>query len=589
MRYMRWLAACGATTALAALGLFVVPHALASVSSLSIAASADAYAAEAAPATAEGTADPANCFVNDDSGARKTCHLSFTVTGLGAGDTVTAAEVRIVDKGDARGTKLVNLSTSTGSWSESTVTWNTRPATGAVVAAQSSHAFGADSVFTLAPATVAGNGTYTFVMWSPAGSYSTGMNFYTKENTVGEAPPRLVLTVSHQSAPVAALSADTLAGPVPLTVHFDASRSTDPDGGIASYRFDFGDGTAGQSGVSPLATHTFTTIGTFQATVTVTDSAGLASTARVTVTVAPRFPGDPGPGRLRMGVNDVAKFEGVEAAMPAPGLGLHRLYTRAVWTLPMGDMQTAIDKGQIPVVSWGFSPYGSPGAVPQSAVDTMCANLKSFAPHPVWAIATGLHEPENESTGPQWAADYRALGREVVATCDAMGVTNVAWLGPAYMNCTFSGGCPGRDWRIWYADWKGSDTGTSADFYTGAQKVLDIDTMDIYVPLVGTTNWVSPANQLNNMTNAMTADGAPIGPRAVLELGVKTDLADLTRGPSMMQNGYDGMLARNGVGIIWWTSGGDSFCSGPVPESDSGCQRQNKLADLVRDPRTAHP
>jgi len=49
------------------------------------------------------------------------------------------------------------------------------------------------------------------------------------------------------------------------------------------------------------------------------------------------------------------------------------------------------------------------------------------------------------------------------------------------------------------------------------------------------------------------------------------------------------MLARNRVGIIWWTSGGDSFCSGPMPESDSGCQRQNKLADLVRDPRTAHP
>src|SRR6185436_5557018 len=43
--------------------------------------------------------------------------------------------------------------------------------------------------------------------------------------------------------PVAGLSGSPLSGIAPLAVTFDASASSDPDDGVASYQFDFGDGT----------------------------------------------------------------------------------------------------------------------------------------------------------------------------------------------------------------------------------------------------------------------------------------------------------------------------------------------------------
>jgi PKD repeat protein len=55
------------------------------------------------------------------------------------------------------------------------------------------------------------------------------------------------------------------------TCHFDAGYSTDPDGSIANYDWDFGDGTTG-SGVS--ASHTFATRNPYTVTLTVSDDSG---------------------------------------------------------------------------------------------------------------------------------------------------------------------------------------------------------------------------------------------------------------------------------------------------------------------------
>jgi thermitase len=68
-----------------------------------------------------------------------------------------------------------------------------------------------------------------------------------------------------------------------LTCDFDGSDSYDIDDGIATYGWDFGDGTTG-SGVS--ATHAYLTAGTYTVSLTVTDNGGLtaADTAIVTVT-----------------------------------------------------------------------------------------------------------------------------------------------------------------------------------------------------------------------------------------------------------------------------------------------------------------
>jgi hypothetical protein len=317
----------------------------------------------------------------------------------------------------------------------------------------------------------------------------------------------------------------------------------------------------------------------------------LPNTGAVTgqVAVAARFPGDPGIDKIWLGLNDVSGYRNVEAHLPHP-LGIHRVYNGNNWGVPMSAVSATINDHQIPYVSWKLAPY-TVSTVPQSAINAACTNLKSFRPHPLWV--TIFHEPEDDLTTSAQAAAYRALFRNVVHTCDAMGVDNVAFTEPTFQAPFTFGTASGRNPAWWEPDWKGTSTGTSADWYTGKDRVIDILSIDSYIPLFNSNNWQSLSTTLNLVKKRWTALGMPLAnrPWAVAEQGVKSDLVtpDLTRGPNAMQAVYDTALANNFVGISWWTSGADSFCHGPVPKSDPGCHREQKLAALVNDPRTAHP
>ncbi len=86
--------------------------------------------------------------------------------------------------------------------------------------------------------------------------------------------------------PTAIASATPLTGTVPLLVNFTGDASTD-DAGVTSYAWDFGDGS-----MSTLAnpSHTYTQVGTYQASLTVMDVEGLTNSTTVTITVAPVIP-----------------------------------------------------------------------------------------------------------------------------------------------------------------------------------------------------------------------------------------------------------------------------------------------------------
>ncbi|TQN37551.1 PKD domain-containing protein [Blastococcus colisei] len=68
-----------------------------------------------------------------------------------------------------------------------------------------------------------------------------------------------------------------------LTCEFDGSGSTDAEGPVASFAWDFGDGT---TATQPQTSHTFAAAGEYEVALTVTDAAGQATTESATVTVA---------------------------------------------------------------------------------------------------------------------------------------------------------------------------------------------------------------------------------------------------------------------------------------------------------------
>ena len=81
-------------------------------------------------------------------------------------------------------------------------------------------------------------------------------------------------------APSAVLNANPTSGNISLTVAFDASGSTDVDGTIASYAWNFGDGSTGTGAITQ---HIYTKAGTYIATLTVTDNTGVQSSSTVSI------------------------------------------------------------------------------------------------------------------------------------------------------------------------------------------------------------------------------------------------------------------------------------------------------------------
>ena len=97
-------------------------------------------------------------------------------------------------------------------------------------------------------------------------------------------------------APVASASASPPDGPAPLSVRFDASASSDPDGDTLTYAWQFDDGSQA-TGVT--ADRTYGQPGTYSATLTVND--GELDSEPVTASVTVREPAPPGSWTLDTG------------------------------------------------------------------------------------------------------------------------------------------------------------------------------------------------------------------------------------------------------------------------------------------------
>jgi PKD repeat protein len=100
-------------------------------------------------------------------------------------------------------------------------------------------------------------------------------------NLPGQSITLLVLpSASTNQAPAAVIAAAPTSGTVPLTVSFNGRSSSDPDGSIVSYLWNFGDGT---TATGTTTSHTYSSAGSYVARLTVTDNQGASSSTTVTL------------------------------------------------------------------------------------------------------------------------------------------------------------------------------------------------------------------------------------------------------------------------------------------------------------------
>ncbi len=117
-------------------------------------------------------------------------------------------------------------------------------------------------------------------VYSQAGTYTIKLTVTDDDGARGETTR--TISVTGNEAPVAELRYTAGCGLAPLQASFDASRSYDFDGNLATYAWDFGDGA---TGTGATVAHTYNTAGTFPVVLTVTDALGLSAQAKGTVTV----------------------------------------------------------------------------------------------------------------------------------------------------------------------------------------------------------------------------------------------------------------------------------------------------------------
>ena len=124
---------------------------------------------------------------------------------------------------------------------------------------------------------VVADGTYTLTV-DGVGVGDPATDGYSDYGSVGRYRLTGTLPAGQVNQPPSARpTSDATTGTAPLDVTFDAGDSTDVDGTIVSYRWDFGDGAPPAD--TATATHRYEAIGSYSATLTVTDDDGAVTTS----------------------------------------------------------------------------------------------------------------------------------------------------------------------------------------------------------------------------------------------------------------------------------------------------------------------
>src|SRR3989454_271072 len=156
-----------------------------------------------------------------------------------------------------------------------------------------------------------GSGAITTHPYTIVGTFNVTLNVTDNNALNGTAYHDVVVQAAPPGPvpPVADFTVNPLRVNPGVSVTFDASTSTDPDGSIASYAWSFGDGS---SGAGVQASHVFAAKGTFGVRLTVVDSDGLSNETTRTLAIPDRAPqitsSTPGVGPLTIDAGATQTF-----------------------------------------------------------------------------------------------------------------------------------------------------------------------------------------------------------------------------------------------------------------------------------------